>query len=58
MVFSLITWFQELFLGKSKDNSLVGLCQLKEANQPVYNTCKQVKNSKNIKISDLMRGDY
>jgi hypothetical protein len=56
-MYSIFTWFQELFFGKCKSSAFIGLCQLKEVEEPVYNTNKKEKKSKDIKISDLMRGN-
>ena len=57
MIIGLFNWFQELFFCKSKNTSFIGLSQLKEAKEPVYNTDIKAKKNKDIKISDLMRGD-
>lgn len=56
MIFShLIAWINELFFFKKKDNVLIGLSQLKEAKEPVSEI--KAKKNREIKISDLIRGD-
>ena len=48
-------WLKKVFCSKMGNNNLIGLCQLKEAKEPVKADQKTFKN-KNVKISDLMRG--
>ncbi|EKE02013.1 MAG: hypothetical protein ACD_20C00435G0002 [uncultured bacterium] len=58
MVFSaLINWIKELFF--KKDNSLIGLTRLQDTNVLIKEVSKEKvgKSSKDIKISDLIKGE-
>lgn len=55
---SLLNWIKEIFI--TKDNAIIGLTQLKEDEIPVIKEIQKQKinkNKKDIKISDLMRGE-
>ena len=58
MVFSaLINWIKELFF--KKDNSLIGLTRLQDTKVLVKEVSKEKvkKSTKDIKISDLIKGE-
>ena len=52
-----INWIKEIFL--SRDNTLIGLSQLREGSAPIKEPNKQEikKNKKDVKISDLIKGE-
>lgn len=54
----IISFFQEIFLGKNSDKLKIGLAQFKEET-PVEKPKKAAGKSTNeIKLSDLMRRSY
>ena len=57
MLSALLKWIKDLFSGN--DNSLIGLTQLSEVKKPVKEISEQnfKKAKKDIKISDLMKGE-
>jgi len=54
----IISFFQEIFLGKNADKMKIGLTQFK-AETPVEKPKKvAVKSTNEVKLSDLMRRSY
>ena len=56
MISNLIKYFEEMFFINKKDNALIGLYRLDKEKPPVKAVKKEKKN-KEIKISQLMRGE-
>lgn len=56
-IMNIINWLSDLFLVNKTDNNLIGLSQLKEKQIFPKQTVKIKKKNKEIKISDLMRGE-
>ena len=53
-----IKWFADIFSINKKDNTLIGLSQLKETQETVKEIKKiKIKKEKEVKISDLIRGE-
>jgi len=58
MVFmNFIKWMCEIFGFNKDDNTLVGLSQLRETKEPVLQEIQKPGNNKDIKLSDLIRGE-
>jgi len=53
---NIINWLSDLFLINKTDNNLIGLSQLKEK-QILPKQIAKIKKNKEIKISDLIRGE-
>lgn len=53
---SLFNWLFDLLSNKN-DNTLIGLSQLREAKITVEEVKKPKRDSKNLKLSDLMKGE-
>jgi len=49
-------WIADLFMLNDKEDTYIGLSQLRTVKQPVDVIKPTVKQTKDIKISDLMRG--
>jgi len=59
LLINFINLICEIFGFNKTDNTLVGLSQLRETKEPVLQEIPKTLNSKNIKISDLIKGgDY
>ena len=58
MFSNLIQWISEIMLPNRQDRCLIGLCKLREAKDPVFDT-RKVKTNDNYRLSDIIKSkDY
>lgn len=56
---NIISFFQEIFMGKQDQSTRVGLSGFRESSTPVEKPSKKNRAPKELKLSDLMRkGSY
>lgn len=59
MITNFINWIGQIFGQDKNDRNLIGLTGLKDVETPVFQEIQKPVNTKNIKLSDLMKGaDY